>query len=85
MYERPQYLTPNGFKRLPLNPFRKEFPKTEKKNDSPKKQVEDTSSPATLSQFIVQQRKPRKPEPTKQISDKAAKLIAQALKDMLHS
>jgi len=65
MYEKPQYLTKDGYKRLDKNPHR---------NDAPTfKLVPKKKTTSNL------------PVPTKgiKISDKAAKMIAMVLKDML--
>ncbi|MFP4014419.1 MAG: hypothetical protein ACLFVQ_10065 [Chitinispirillaceae bacterium] len=92
MYEKPQYLTQTGFKRLPRNPFsgsvqecRKETSADSQKNCNSTKKTKNVF-PSTLSEFIIEQRKARISQPArKQISDKAAELIAMALKDMLRS
>ena len=72
MYEKPQYLTPDGFKRRGSNPFKGGSDNNaEKKREAVKKQ---------LSKWPPL-KKPKGPV----ISDEAAKLIAEAIKGMLHS
>jgi hypothetical protein len=79
MYETPQYLTPGGFRRLPKNPFKKKLEdikeSTGRNSDQLRKNVLLPARPAAL-------RKRSKPL---ELSDKAAALIAQALKGMLKS
>jgi hypothetical protein len=80
MFEKPQYLTPGGYKRLSQNPYKKQL---QALNDAPVK------SPTTSLQKkppIAQRQRllePRKKQPQFELSDKAAMLIAQALKGML--
>jgi hypothetical protein len=66
MYEKPQYLTKDGYKRLDKNPYKKDSPTY---SLVPKKK--------TAAQL------PKVPNKGIKISDKTAKMIAMALKDML--
>lgn len=59
MYEKPQYLTPGGLKRLKGNPFRL------------KREGKDSSGARS--------------RPQRGISDKSARLIAEAIRTMLHT
>lgn len=75
MYETPQYLTPGGYKRLPKNPYRKKLEELQAKL------VDD---PAQKKKLLIG-RVPgaKKKRPQLELSDEAAKLIAQALKGLL--
>ena len=66
MFEKPQYLTPDGFRRSSKNPLKK---KRVKKVVSKKKLLSTRNLPKSVQ---------------KGISPEAAKLIAQAIKGMLH-
>jgi hypothetical protein len=71
MYEKPQYLTPDGFRRYSKNPLRKKKLKNDnflKKSSSSKKKH--------LEKFYGLQSQ-------KGISKESAKLIAQAIRGML--
>lgn len=75
MHETPQYLTPDGFRRSSKNPYRKKLEEA-KLVDSPavqrKKQL-----------LAARARALQKKQPQFELSDKAAALIAQALKGLL--
>lgn len=66
MFEKPQYLTPDGFRRSSKNPLKR---KNVKKVVSKKKLLSARNLPKNIQ---------------KGISPEAAKLIAQAIKGMLH-
>ncbi len=74
MYEKPQYLTPGGLRRLRANPHQ----------EATQKIVQAPILPKSTAPLL-----PIRPMQHKQkgikISDEAAKLIAEALKTMLHS
>ncbi len=72
MYEKPQYLTPDGYKRKTKNPNKK---KTVKKTLTTKKGLpaDTILTPGKI-----------KNQAQKGISKEAAKLIAEAIKGMLH-
>jgi predicted DNA-binding transcriptional regulator YafY len=75
MYEKPQYLTPDGYRRSPKNPF------TEK----------DKSAAANALQLLRERKREllaastAKTRPKLALSEEAAKLIAQAISGMLRS
>ena len=71
MYEKPQYLTPDGYKRLPKNPFGE---KNISKSISPRPDLQKEAEQRALLKKKIQSRK---------IDPKAAKLIAEAIKTML--
>lgn len=77
MYETPQYLTPGGYKRLAKNPYRKKL------DEMQAKLVDDPAVAKKKkllgSRLLGTQNKRQQFE----LSDKAAMLIAQALKGML--
>jgi hypothetical protein len=77
MYETPQYLTPDGYRRLPKNPYRKKAQELEAKL------VDDPA--IAQKKKVLAGRIPgaQKKRPQLELSDEAAKLIAQALKGML--
>ncbi len=66
MYEKPQYLTPDGYRRAPQNPLKR-------------KQLQEKNQ-----NFSARQKK-RKTLGVKKLSPEAAKLIADAIRVMLHS
>ena len=66
MFEKPQYLTPDGYRRSSKNPLKK---KRVKKAAAKKKLLSTKHLPKNVQ---------------KGISPEAAKLIAQAIKGMLH-
>ncbi len=83
MYEKPLYPTPDGYRRSSKNPY---------KNQCLRKEVEDLRAlKARLNKEDSSLNEPNKKsssQPQKkrvQISDKAAKLIALAIKSMLRS
>ena len=80
MFEKPQYLTPGGYKRLSQNPYKKQL---QALNETPVKSP--TASLQKKPPIVQRQRllEPRKKQPQFELSDKAAMLIAQALKGML--
>jgi 3-deoxy-D-arabino-heptulosonate 7-phosphate (DAHP) synthase len=65
MFEKPQYLTKNGYKRLDKNPH--------------KDGADSSRPPLKMSKEVFA----KIPAAGKPISDKAAKMIAMVLKDML--
>ncbi|MBD3343703.1 MAG: hypothetical protein GF401_01420 [Chitinivibrionales bacterium] len=69
MYEKPQYLTPGGYKRMSKNPYKKD----EQNSQANKKALPSKNLP-------VQNRRPKRT-----IDEKTAKLIAEAIKTMMHS
>jgi hypothetical protein len=73
MYEKPQYWTPQGFKRLAKNPFKdgKIVPVLKKSPDSPADAFALTRKPRKKQQFTL--------------TDEAAKQIADVLRGMLQS
>lgn len=86
MYENPQYLTPNGYQRFTKNPYGNKSVKKEvsallaarnHKTDSSKSGEKKLSS-QTLHHGRISGKQP-------QTSDKAAKLIALAIKDLLRN
>jgi hypothetical protein len=95
MYEKPQYPTPDGYKRLSGNPYKTNGMKDEihdlisqknkiKKFDTENNQKQSSAQQVksvkpAVAQFL--QRMNKKPP----ISEKAALLIAQAIKGLLHS
>ncbi|NLE02783.1 MAG: hypothetical protein GX640_23195 [Fibrobacter sp.] len=99
MYEKPQYLTPDGYRRSSNNPYRDGslnseiqkliLKKTILKNATP--QPSSTEPPQTnrygsvhpIVQQYLDQKFKRPAKP--QISDKAAKLIAMTIKGLLNS
>lgn len=72
MYEKPQYLTPDGYRRKSKNPYKK---KVIKKVPATKK---------ALSHQKILSTKHFQNQGQKGISKEAAKLIAQAIKGLLH-
>jgi hypothetical protein len=68
MYEKPQYLTKDGFKRLDKNPHKGNAP---------------TYKLVPKKKTSVQLQPPKVPNNGIKISDKTAKIIAMAFKDML--
>lgn len=66
MYEKPQYLTPDGYKRSGKNPLRPSQLRNELAKRAPQKQKGKTLG-------------------VKSLSPEAAKLIAEAIRAMLHS
>lgn len=70
MYEKPQYLTPDGYRRSEKNPMKKTMKKA-----AP---IRNASSGNTLSIRKVHK------NPERGISKEAAQLIARAIKGMLH-
>jgi hypothetical protein len=72
MYEKPQYFTPDGFKRLPKNPY---------SDLSAAKRLELLKKKKHLSSI---QNTPKK-KPGFTLSDEAAASIAKVIKAMLHS
>lgn len=97
MYEKPQYLTPDGYKRASKNPF---------KDGSNKSDQKKTGGDSYLRTLIEQKKKLTKSSETAKvsvekgssvvqrtqggrnsvgISEKAARLIALAIKDLLNS
>jgi len=77
MFESPQYLTPGGFKRLSNNPFRKKSQELEAQENAGK------SLPLKRKLLIAKPGAVQKKRPQFELSDKAAMLIAQAIKGML--
>lgn len=77
MYEKPQYITPGGFKRTNKNPNIQQKPgiKSSENTSIQKKKL------AFMKQLAAQK---VSMNPQKEISKEAARLIAQALKGMLH-
>jgi hypothetical protein len=75
MYEKPQYLTPDGYRRSPKNPF----------------SGKDLSSAQTALQLLRDKkrellaRRMAASQPKQALSDEAARLIAQAISGMLKS
>jgi hypothetical protein len=75
MYETPQYLTPGGYKRLPKNPYKKKLEELQAKL------IDDPAQKKKLPTGLVLGKIKKRPQ--LELSDAAAKLIAQALKGML--
>ncbi len=72
MYEKPQYLTPDGYRRKKKNPDKKK----------PVKKALTTKKRLPAEQILS--KKKLKNQGQKGISKEAAKLIAEAIKGMLH-
>jgi len=77
MYETPQYLTPDGYRRMARNPYRK---KLEESYDKPVDGPGALKKKKLLTAGTAQKHAKRR---QLELSDKAALLIAQALKEML--
>ena len=75
MYEKPQYLTPNGYRRKSKNPYKKKSVKKLVRRASSEKNSLPSKKMLSAKQF---QRNAQRG-----ISEEAAKLIAQAIKGML--
>jgi hypothetical protein len=73
MYEKPQYLTPDGFRRGAANPSKKAALK--------KKAAAEKAKEKALAALRAKKASAR---PGRPISKEAAKLIAMAIRDMLH-
>ena len=71
MYEKPQYLTPEGYRRRSKNPYKKKI----LKKASPAKKRISPNKFLSLKEFNKNAQRG--------ISDEAAKLIAQAIKGLL--
>ena len=87
MYEKPQYLTPDGYKRASQNPYGKEtnvLTTLRAQRAALLKQQAALEAPAqngvTAPLRLLNQR-PKK----KTLDEKSARLIAEAIKSMLHS
>jgi hypothetical protein len=99
MYEKPQYLTPDGYRRTQKNPFKSGIPFKEAVQrfaENDKTKPTDSKDPATNSSVDPLKIKPHiarflklkqggvtKKQPV--ISDKAALLIAEAIRNLLKS
>lgn len=79
MYETPQYLTPGGYKRLPKNPYKKKLEELQAKLVDGPAVLQKKKLLTTQARAMGMQKK----KPQLELSDEAAKLIAQALKGML--
>lgn len=93
MYEKPLYPTPDGYRRSKKNPYKKDCLKNEVINLLAQKAILQKASASTDQQSTVNDSKqlpgkaailPYKKKKV-QISEKAAQLIAQAIKTMLRS
>ncbi len=73
MYERPQFLTPDGYRRKRRNPSTDPLSRAEMIAAEKKRRFEAAKNTALAKKG------------QRQISDKAAKLIAEALRTMLRS
>jgi hypothetical protein len=96
MYEKPQYLTPDGYRRAKKNPFKSGLPLKEAAERLAKKNVPQKNMPAPQESLSSQPIKPHvanflrkkdqksgmKPQV---ISEDAAKLIAAAISNLLKS
>jgi hypothetical protein len=83
MFEKPQYLTPDGYKRSARNPLNKGQLRDSVKSGSDR-QPATSAKPQSPLPFLPDPRKALTVGKKKQvISDKAARLIAMAIKDML--
>jgi len=77
MYETPQYLTPGGFRRSAKNPYRKKL-------EEIKEQSGRKTGPHREGLLLPALPLPARKKPAQfELSDKAAAIIAQALKGML--
>lgn len=98
MYEKPQYFTPDGFRRVPKNPFKtgisleeaakrlaenKNSKNTDTLNKSEKKIDFKNIKPHVAHFLKLHQNVEIKKHP--QMSDKAAQLIAEAIKSLLNN
>jgi hypothetical protein len=72
MYEKPQYFTPEGFKRLPKNPYSGKG--LAQRLELLQKKKRDLATQQTM-----------KKKPGMTLSDEAAAAIAKAISTMLHS
>jgi hypothetical protein len=72
MYEKPQYLTPDGFRRLSKNPYSSLNEAQRRELLKKKKRISSLQQPMKKEGGVV-------------ISDKAAALIAKAISGMLNS
>jgi hypothetical protein len=96
MYEKPQYLTPDGYRRAKKNPFKSGLPLKEAAERLAKKNVpqknmlapQESSSPQTVKPHVANflrkkdQKSGLKPQG---MSEEAAKLIAAAISNLLKS
>lgn len=96
MYEKPQYLTPDGYRRAKNNPFKSGLPLKEAAERLAKKNALQKSAPAQPEASLPQQIKPhvanflrqkdQKNAPKRQVmSEDAARLIAAAISNLLKS
>ncbi len=98
MYEKPQYFTPDGFRRVPKNPFKTGIPlkeaakrlaedKDSKKDDNVNKsdkKIDYMNIKPHVAHFLkLHQNMEVKKHPP--MSDKAAQLIAEAIKSLLNN
>jgi hypothetical protein len=97
MYEKPQYLTPDGYRRSKKNPFRSGIPFNEAakqlaennnftQNDKNENSQEIKNRPIQIKPHVAQFLKKQQNVSMKKqspISDKAARLIAEAIRSLL--
>lgn len=82
MYEKPQYLTPSGYKRLDKNPYSN--PLLLKKILQEKKLTQQNEKNVNSKRILSAQNRLGSQKRV-QISDQAAKLIALAIRDLLNT
>jgi hypothetical protein len=75
MYEKPQYITPDGYRRSSKNPYKKKVVKKAVRKTPAGKNSQLSRKMLSVKQF--------QKDAQRGISKEAAKLIAQALKGML--
>ncbi len=88
MYEKPLYPTPEGYRRSDKNPYKKNCLKDEVMamlKQKAKLQKNSIPNPSESKQLSSKSSLLPYPKNNGQISEKAAKLIAQAIKSMLRS
>jgi len=97
MYEKPQYMTPDGYRRAKKNPFKSGLPlkeaaerlaKTESKGPADSTQSQKSNGSRNVSPQVARFLKIKQGTlPNKQpaMSEKAALLIAEAIKSLLKS
>jgi hypothetical protein len=96
MYEKPQYLTPDGYRRAKKNPFKSGLPLKEAAEKLAKQNALQKNAPAQQETLPSQPIKPhvanflRKKDqkngpPRQAMSEEAARLIAAAISNLLKS
>ncbi len=98
MYEKPQYFTPDGYRRTPKNPFKSGIPfkeavqrlaeKEQSVQSNKKDLVDNKKNSLSIKPHVAHFLKLKQGVQIKKqspISDKAAKLIAEAIRGLLKS